>query len=134
VKNEGRKSTGALSDVNASVQGAAIPAENLIGRSFALPPTMNIRIKSDRKWETVELPIPIDEFTRARVDYEAWVADKPTGPLDGSWGSLMDWWMNDRRPEWKRFDAIDRCYLKYAVGLPLERIVIRYHLPPGRLW
>lgn len=123
-------------EMNASVQARQktfIPVPLGSGKPVAFPPTMMIKIKSGRTWDTVELPIEIPELTRAREDFAAWVKDKKTGPLDGSWGALMDWWMNDRRPEWKRFNAIDRCYLKYAVGLPLKRIDVHFYLPPGRI-
>lgn len=82
--------------------------------------SMRIEIKSRGKWEEATLPITAEGLDAARKDFKAWVKDKPTGPLDGSWGALLDWWMKDRRPSWK-FDAIDRCYLKYAVGLPSNR-------------
>lgn len=79
-------------------------------------------MKDGSGWEIHEIPIDAEELRESREDFQEWVKSKPTGPLDGSWGSLMDWWMNDRRPQWKKFDAIDRCYLKYAVGLPSRRI------------
>jgi len=71
---------------------------------------------------TTELPISHEELDMAREDFIRWVHDKAQGPLDGSWGSLMDWWMSERYEEWKRFDQIDRIHLKYAVGLPKNKV------------
>lgn len=109
--------------MNDTVNATAFPEPKPIGTAVAIRTSMmNIEIKSHGKWESVQLPINAQDLEWARKDFKVWVKGKPTGPLDGSWGALMDWWMNDRRPEWKKFDAIDRCYLKYAVGLPSKRV------------
>lgn len=81
-----------------------------------------VHVKTKGGPESVEVPISRDEWLDARIDFTQWVSDKSQGPLDGSWGSLMDWWMNERRPEWKRFDTIDRINLKYAIGILHARL------------
>ena len=83
---------------------------------------MRIEMKDRGAWAVYEIPISAEELKTSRENFKVWVRSKPTGPLDGSWGALMDWWMNDQKPEWRKFDTIDRCYLKYAVGLPSRRI------------
>ena len=117
--------------MNGSDNEMLISADNRIGTAVAIQASMRIKVKSYRKWEEVFIPIGPEELALAREDFKSWVVGKPTGPLDGSWGALMHWWMNDRRPDWKRFDTIDRCYLIYAVGLPDKRVVTLAELSAG---
>lgn len=109
--------------MNDSDMTTLISDGNRIGTAVALQHSMmNLEIKDTWDWKKVTLPISIEDLDAARKDFKEWVKSKPTGPLDGSWGALMHWWMDDRRPGWKRFDTIDRCYLSYAVGLPKNQI------------
>jgi hypothetical protein len=110
--------------MNGSDNLTSIPGGNRIGTAVAMQASMRIKIKSYRKWEEIFIPIGRDELLSAREDFKIWVAEKSTGPLDGSWGALMHWWMADRRPDWKKFGTIDCCYLIYAVGLSDERVRI----------
>jgi hypothetical protein len=79
--------------------------------------TILLRGENERRFTAIVLPVSWEEIQKARKDFAEWVKTKDTGPLSGSFGSLTDWWLNDRRKEWKRFDLIDRCYLKYAVAV-----------------
>lgn len=118
--------TEACMPMNASVNPVAKILDSLHEaiwhRPCSIPSMMKLEMKSGRTWEYAEIPIDALELAQARADFKVWVKTQPTGPLDGSWGALMDWWLMKQRPEWKKFDTIDRCYLKYAVGLPDKRI------------
>lgn len=80
--------------------------------------TILLRGENERRFTAIVLPITWEALQIARTDFAAWVEKKDTGPFSGSWGSLMDLWLKENRPDWKkRFDAIDQCYLKYAVAV-----------------
>lgn len=113
--------------MNDSDKSYEIAVGNLLGTGLASNPSMNLlrvalKDSAGFGWKTVEIPITLYELRLARLDFTAWVSGKSTGPLDGSWGALMQWWMNDQRPEWKKFDVVDRVHLTYAVGLPEKKV------------
>ncbi len=79
--------------------------------------TILLRGERERRFTAVVLPVSWSELQQARAEYAEWVKTKDTGPLSGSFGALVSWWITDHRPSWKKFDAIDNCYLKYAVAV-----------------
>lgn len=80
--------------------------------------TILLRGESEKRFKAVVLPVSWQELQDARTEFAGWVATKDTGPLSGSFGALMDWWIRDHRPGWRRrFDVIDTIHLKYAVAV-----------------
>jgi hypothetical protein len=84
--------------------------------------TILLRGENERRFTAVFLPVSWDELLSAREDFTEWVKSKDTGPLSGSFGSLVDWWMRDRRPDWRKFQFPDLVYLKYAVAVSKKNI------------
>lgn len=85
--------------------------------------TILLRGEGERRFKAVVLPVSWEQLQDARRDFSEWVKAKDTGPMSGSFGSLLEWWMTDRRPAWrKRFDLIDQIHLKYAVAVSEKNV------------
>jgi hypothetical protein len=84
--------------------------------------TILLRGENERRFTAVVLPVSWEDLQIARTDFAGWVSTKDIGPLSGSWGALMDWWIADHRPSWKLFDFVDQVYLKYAVAVSSKNL------------